>query len=393
MPRKNLMSYEPQAKRWVKMFKGVRYRITCDDLGLRPSQQTKEFSAPLANDWWQQKESELSGQTLNARIVEQWAIDEGISKAEALAEIKGIGQVLQTLQELKGVKATPTNKTLAYHLDLWLKDNVINGVGQKSIRERKQWGSTLPACNVDDINEQYTTIYFQSVASNKLSVARKRKFIIFYRMLVNWLFMEGAIATPPRNLKKKFTLVEPHREIKTFNNVKEVIDNLPPHKKAWALLALNCGLNNVDLGLIQNKKTTGAICYLEGGFLIRKRHKLIKHGKAPMVKYKLWKETIEALDAVKSDGLLVFPDMYIAGEKYDNDKFYKQWSIGGKPAMSLKDFRTHGATIIETHATLARYKTRYLANVPTGITDTYYAGASDELFFEVLEYLKVKTIG
>lgn len=277
------------------------------------------------------------------------------------------------------------------------------GAGTKTIREIKSWGKQLDGnMSVDLINEPFTTAYYQKVFSTNLSVARKRKFVIFFRMFINWLFMEGVINAPPRNLKKKLawnTLETEQHDIATFENVKEVINSLPPNKKAWALLALNCGMNNCDLGILQNYKTKGCLAYIEGKYLIRKRHKLAKRSKAPYVKYKLWQETIDAINAVKGNGLLVFTTkaglpMYRIAEKYDLDLFSDYWQkVGAKPAMSLKDFRTHGATVIETHPTLARYATRYLANVPIGTTEIYYAGKSEELFFEVLEYLREKTIG
>ncbi len=45
--------------RWVKMFKGVRYRVTCETLGLRRDRWTKEDSWQPANQWWQVRLAEL----------------------------------------------------------------------------------------------------------------------------------------------------------------------------------------------------------------------------------------------------------------------------------------------------------------------------------------------
>src|SRR5947209_5333387 len=54
--RKFLMSWEGKPYyRWVKMFKGVRYRVTCEDLGLRRDRWTKEDSWQAANQWWQDR--------------------------------------------------------------------------------------------------------------------------------------------------------------------------------------------------------------------------------------------------------------------------------------------------------------------------------------------------
>ena len=54
MPRLYLMSWEgPPHNRWVKMYKGVRYRVSCQDLGAMMF--TKEGTAKQANEWWRKK--------------------------------------------------------------------------------------------------------------------------------------------------------------------------------------------------------------------------------------------------------------------------------------------------------------------------------------------------
>jgi hypothetical protein len=58
--RKFLMSWESKPYyRWVKMFMGVRYRVTCEALGLRRNSWTKEDSWQAANQWWQDRLAEL----------------------------------------------------------------------------------------------------------------------------------------------------------------------------------------------------------------------------------------------------------------------------------------------------------------------------------------------
>ena len=54
MGRKYLMSWDGSPNfRWVKMYRGVRYRVSCADLGLAEQLWTKEDSYQLANQWWQ----------------------------------------------------------------------------------------------------------------------------------------------------------------------------------------------------------------------------------------------------------------------------------------------------------------------------------------------------
>ncbi len=49
----------PPNYRWVKMYKGTRYRVTCQELGAMV--WTKEATARLANDWWKKKKAEIDG--------------------------------------------------------------------------------------------------------------------------------------------------------------------------------------------------------------------------------------------------------------------------------------------------------------------------------------------
>lgn len=56
MPRQCLMSWEGHPQyRWTKMYKGKKFRITCEELGLTEKQFTKDDSMELANTWWTEK--------------------------------------------------------------------------------------------------------------------------------------------------------------------------------------------------------------------------------------------------------------------------------------------------------------------------------------------------
>src|SRR5262245_34781307 len=68
MPRATSMSWEgAPAFRWVTMYKGVRYRVTCEELGAMV--YTKDGSAKLANAWWEKKLAELNGVPARTEIV------------------------------------------------------------------------------------------------------------------------------------------------------------------------------------------------------------------------------------------------------------------------------------------------------------------------------------
>jgi integrase len=60
MGRVSEMSWEPERKRWVKMYRGVRYRVSCAELGV--SLWTQEGSRMAANEWWRKKRIEIEAQ-------------------------------------------------------------------------------------------------------------------------------------------------------------------------------------------------------------------------------------------------------------------------------------------------------------------------------------------
>ena len=70
MPRKYLMSWEAHPQyRWIKMYKGKRYRVSCERKLKRP--RTKEESYLAANDWWERQLAKLSNRLLEPEQVEQ----------------------------------------------------------------------------------------------------------------------------------------------------------------------------------------------------------------------------------------------------------------------------------------------------------------------------------
>lgn len=56
MARQHLMTWYPGTHRWMKMYQGKRYAVSCKQLKVPP---TKEASWKAANEWWKQKLAEI----------------------------------------------------------------------------------------------------------------------------------------------------------------------------------------------------------------------------------------------------------------------------------------------------------------------------------------------
>ena len=80
MPRAVNMSWEGHpGYRWVKMFRGSRYRVSCQELGAIT--WTKEFTVQLANEWWARKRIEIEGGSADGIIL--------ASQIDSLPELSG----------------------------------------------------------------------------------------------------------------------------------------------------------------------------------------------------------------------------------------------------------------------------------------------------------------
>ena len=82
------------------------------------------------------------------------------------------------------------------------------------------------------------------------------------------------------------------KAVKTYPvaTVRDCLRSLTPRLQTYALLALNCGMTNVDVGHLRHDMLD-----LEAGTLTRKRVKTEDTEGVPSVTYKLWPETVAKL--------------------------------------------------------------------------------------------------
>lgn len=64
MPAKYLMSWDGKQRRWVKMFRGMKYRVFCSELPIGSEHHNKEGSYQTANQWWSNKLAEMTADRL-----------------------------------------------------------------------------------------------------------------------------------------------------------------------------------------------------------------------------------------------------------------------------------------------------------------------------------------
>ena len=464
MPRKTIMNWEGNpAYRWVKMYKGKRYRVSCDELH---APRTKEESYQAANDWWFRKQGQLMIANRTPKQAEQLAelaikldyarnhapeLVAGLEETErqltkqinaspidpiqdeiilddeeVIAENLKVFQLLggsvpdnfdpMFLQQvfgnrrlwgdrLRNHQKTEENKTIGFQIDRFLQANQHRWKPGTFKGVRRDLDSTLGTpvwskdTSIESINRETINRYKNWLDQKNYCTAKHNNHVGRFRQFMRWLEEQELIAGLPKNLRSK-TLMKTitHKEIKTFDNVCQTLDTLPPEQRIWALLGLNCGMTNADLGaanweMIDQTRWT----------LTRRRVKTGDKVSVPTVTYELWAETIEALKALphrtgllftKPDGTPIYINEYRNGKPHIWDGFGHVWrNLAQKPAIPLKSFRSIGATMFKRSATYRDYRHLFLGHAATTLADRHYSAESDNPFFEALRFVGDQIFG
>jgi integrase len=429
------MSWEgAPAYRWVKMFKGVRYRVTCQELGAMV--WTKEATAKAANEWWRKKLAELTGPTPLERVVTnlgQVAQDRAEAAKVTTAVLAGGGnpgrilleyllqsggtpeemtraceaiprdeqgqlEALGKLQEALGTAPVPADFSVATQAELFLD------VVRLSIRKPGTFGDlayyvrgkiqTFLGANTDvrAINEDTVERFYKELRKAGSPSVQFKVWAHFKRFLT-YLWSKGRIELP-RNLKL-LKLSVPAKKIRTYplEQVREVVKGLPDRLRLYAMLALNCGMLSVDMAKLK-------VGEYQNGRIRRKRTKTEDQKDVPEVDYLLWPETVELLAKYPPKGEYVLTSKKGTplwsrkdnGKTARTDLIGQQWRKARVP-IPLKALRSVGATILESHPQYGRYKVHYLGQSPRTIADRNYAAPSKELFDKIILWLRGQTLG
>lgn len=209
----------------------------------------------------------------------------------------------------------------------------------------------------------------------------------------------------PRNLTLKshrFKAVA--KRVKKFDHVKQELAQLDDRSHLWALLGINCGMTQADLGAL-----TWGMIDLKKGTLTRKRVKTEAQTFVPIVTYKLFRETIKLLKSLssnKQDGLVFTNDkggaMYEV--RYDDGKesvTIKKEDLFStycnrqkrKPIIPLGKYRSIAATALKMDNRFRSFTDYFLGHAPKDISDKHYSAESDEALFEALDFIHKTVFG
>jgi integrase len=271
---------------------------------------------------------------------------------------------------------------------------IIKGkVKPMSFREIKWVIENLPHQTSDAAiyDERYTEKVYLKLRDADLSESRKKKRWDIFRRFLRYLWSLRLIDLP-RNLSSHGFKVRPTElERHPIPKVRKVLAKLQPRQRLYGLLALNCGMNNVDTGSLKKEQVD-----LAAGTLTRRRVKTGDNVNVPTVTYLLWPETLALLTTFWSD----HPDLVLTSKTNSplwtaavegnrtprKDLILKQWRKT-KPAIKLKSLRSVSATLLQSHEVHARCVSLFLGHAPRTVADRHYAAPPQELFNQALRWL------
>jgi hypothetical protein len=276
---------------------------------------------------------------------------------------------------------------------------------------------THPEMMVERINGQTLPKYFLVLSglvnNNEITEETARKRLRMLKRFIRYLWGQDIIDLPKNMDSEEFRfhvvakeIVVPERE-----RVAAVVAALLPRLRLYALLALNCAMNQVDIAELKHTMVDW-----QQGRIKRKRVKTKKEKNVPEVDYLLWPETFELLKQFRSShaelvlvtetGGKLVDRMFKEGKKKTGKKdmvqlAWKRWWKGtpkkpcpiSGPRIQFKELRAFGSTTIESHELYGRYKGHYLGHAPRTVADRHYAKPSRELFDKIIAWLHAEIFG
>jgi hypothetical protein len=458
MPRKMLMSWTADLKRWRKTYKKKQYVVFCSDLNLPKEDWTELASYKLANDWWIAKRAEIDhtpkqlppdtlevlsklkskldfllrkGMLVEADLYQRAyegaldSIKEGeydLPDYDPLAssrlnslKVVGCGESLEGLDPtslgiLLGTDALwkerlindtepQQSKKIGYHLDRWyaIKHTDAKPTSISNIHGYYQLFKDIQFENrsvfnenmsVDEIERDKFREVFEAIRAQSGSVATKKKKFSFFKNFIKYLDEEGIIIKPT-NFDSSYICFNTTSTEKMPPDVPEIqkfLEALPDRFKLYVLLALNTGMNNVDIGKLQHHQ----IDY-QNRTLTKRRVKTADNINVPKVRYKLWQETYDLIMQERStdgqfvltaDGKCLYEDEKVGNNARVYDRIKVQWRafLRKNPHLKkylLKEFRYFSADLLHQSPEYRSYRDAFLSHAPRSTAERFYSSTED----------------
>ena len=221
------------------------------------------------------------------------------------------------------------------------------------------------------------------------------------KQYVRWLFNTEILRELPRVMlgncaELSIPTGAPEIAIFTKEEISKMLEVATARDRLSILLGLNCGAYYSDIASILKTELD-----LSAGTITRRRTKTQKISHAPIVRYRLWPETISAI----KENLNTDPDQPLAfvtergtvladsdnGKNILSEAWGKMFKLSGiSNGRSHKHLRKTGCNTIANNRDFATVKILYLGNVDQSIA-AHYAD-SNNLLDEALDWLRSQVL-
>jgi hypothetical protein len=273
-----------------------------------------------------------------------------------------------------------------------------HSTSEKSITYFRKWaGDSTPLA---EINEEMLARFFNHLAGEIQAERITRGYacnVLGYAKQFIREQWELHRLDLPRNIKSRsLTIRNQAKEVPVLSleTIRRFYDASRPLLRCCILLSLNCGFTEKDISDLHHNEVD-----LETGRITRKRSKTSDHPNVPMVCWKLWPSTLEALkrEAVRSN----HPEMVLLStsglplvrgcglERHDSIFFsWRRVRITlGLTDSPYKLLRKTSATMLGSHANYGRYAHYFLGHKANNVADAHYVRPSQVQFDEAVAWL------
>lgn len=168
--------------------------------------------------------------------------------------------------------------------------------------------------HVENIDEPFVDAYHDALDAAKTKIGKelsrdsKEGYWKAFSMFVRWASAQATCEMKlPANLESKErgfrdpkgtgrTRQAKKAMLWSVEEFKTATAALPPPYNCFAFLMMNCGFRHVDISELRHEDL-----HLNHGRIVIQRNKLNQQDTAPVISYKLWKATIDAIEKSKSE--------------------------------------------------------------------------------------------
>jgi hypothetical protein len=302
-------------------------------------------------------------------------------------------------ERFKADKEPEQSKKIGYYLDKWYSRihgkakptsiSNIHGYYQlfKDIQfeNRSVFNENM---SVDEIGRDKFREVFEAISAQNCHVATKKKKFSFFKSFIKYLAEEGII-TKPTNFHSShicFNTVLMEKMPPDVDEIRKFLELLPDRFKLYVLLALNTGMNNIDIGKLKHQQ----IDY-QKRTLTKRRVKTADSINVPKVRYKLWQKTYDLIMQERSssgqfvltaNGKCLYEDEKVGNNARVYDRIKVQWRafLRKNPHLKkylLKEFRYFSADILNQSPEYRSYRDAFLSHAPRSTAGCFYSSTED----------------